>query len=85
MIKTDPITGHILPANAFKIIDEALVDDVQWYTVHTHLTSIMLWIRGNNKDLWWQHPSSRVPGMIFDVHKNLYVMLALRWSDYGYS
>ncbi len=65
----------------FKIIDQALVDDEQWYTVQVH-PEIRSWVTTQHKSMWHEHIDQRwyKVANTFDVHEKVYTMLALTWS-----
>lgn len=64
----------------YKIVDRAIVDDEQWYTVRVYKTPIMSWVRNSNKKLQWEHDNNGRDGIRFDMHEKLFTMLALKWS-----
>lgn len=67
----------------FKIINRALVDGEQWYTVQVH-PDVKPWIyeQPNRDKLWYNHIDNRwyTVANTFDMHEKIYTMLALRWS-----
>lgn len=65
----------------FKIIDQTLVDDEQWYTVQVH-PDIRLWVRQQPENMWQEHIDQRwyKVANTFDIHEKVYTMLAMRWS-----
>lgn len=67
---------------AFEIIDGALVDDRQWYTVKCIDREIMKWVRLQPEDQWYEHIDVRgyIDLRIIDIHEELLTMLKLRWS-----
>lgn len=70
----------------FKVLDDAIVDGEQWYTVSC-LRETSMWIRrefAQHEDkLWFQNIDERwhINFNVFDVHERLYMLLALRWSE----
>jgi hypothetical protein len=62
----------------FKIIEQALVDDEQWYTVQVH-PKIGSWIRSQPKSMLYEHIDARLSN-IFDMHVKIYTMLILHFS-----
>jgi hypothetical protein len=65
----------------FKIIDQALVDNEQWYTIQVH-PDLRHWMYEQHKSMWYEHIDQgryRVANT-FDVHEKIYTMLAVRWS-----
>lgn len=65
----------------FKVIDEAIVDDEQWYVVRVYRIPIMRFVRGQKRDWWYEHPHNGINGVIFDVHGKLFTLLALGHSS----
>lgn len=67
--------------NKFKIIDQAKVDDAQWYTVQVH-PDIRSWMCYQPEELWHEHIDQRwyKVANTFDIHEKVYTMLAMRWS-----
>lgn len=65
----------------FKIIDQAIVDNDQWYTVQVH-PDIRSWMRLQPTELWHEHLDQRwyKVANTFDIHEKIYSMLAMRWS-----
>ena len=65
----------------FKIIDRALVDDEQWYTVQVH-PDMRSWVREQTETLWHEHIDQKwyKVANTFDIHEKLYTMMAVRWS-----
>lgn len=64
----------------YKIVDQAIVDDEQWYTVRVYKPWIMEWVRSQTKSKQWEHPHNGYDGIRFDMHEKLFTMLALKWS-----
>jgi hypothetical protein len=69
----------ITPIPNYKIIDQALVDNEQWYTVRVYKTPIMSWLRNSDKKWQWEHSNNGVSGIRFDMHEKLFTLLALKW------
>jgi len=69
------------PIPTYKILDKALVDNEQWYTVRVYCVPIMTWARASNRDWWYEHPNNGRDGIIFDMHEKLFTMLSLRWGQ----
>jgi hypothetical protein len=67
---------------AFELLDSALVDDRQWYTVKCIDREIMKWVRTQPEDQWYEHIDVRgyIDLRIIDIHEELLTMLKLRWS-----
>ena len=63
----------------YKIIDQAVVDNEQWYTVRVYKTPIMSWLRNSDKKWQWEHSNNGVNGIRFDMHEKLFTLLALKW------
>lgn len=65
----------------FKIIDQALVDDEQWYTVQVN-PDIRPWVRQQPENMWHEHIDQRwyKVANTFDMHEKVYTMLAVKWS-----
>lgn len=84
--QTKKLVARIMPhaqdksPKSFSIVDEATVDDAQWYTVRVYKTSCTNWVRTNNKSLWYEHPSTSRYGGLFDMHEKLFTLLSLKWS-----
>lgn len=65
----------------FEVLDQALVDDEQWYTVKCN-KEVGNWVRSQPKEQWVNHTNS---GWLFyehnfDIHYELYAYLRLTWS-----
>ena len=67
--------------NKFKIIDKALVDGDQWYTVQVH-PDLRSWVRQQPERMWQEHIDARwyKVANTFDMHSKIYTMLILRCS-----
>lgn len=65
----------------FKIIEQALVDDEQWYTVQVH-PKIRSWMRSQPESMWYEHIDARwyTVANTFDIHVKIYTMLVLHFS-----
>ena len=63
----------------YKIVDQAIVDDEQWYTIRIYKTPIMSWVRTSDKKWQWEHDNNGVDGIRFDMHEKLFTLLALKW------
>jgi len=65
----------------FKIIDQAKVDDDQWYTVQVH-PDMRSWVLSQPETLWHEHLDQRwyTVANTFDIHEKMYTMLVVRWS-----
>lgn len=65
----------------FQITDQAEVDGATWYTV-TCVREVSAWIRTQPKELQHSHIDQNwtLYGNKFDMHENLYSILALKWS-----
>ena len=68
------------PIPNYKIIDQAMVDEEQWYTVRAYRVPIMEWVRASNKDWWYEHQHNGRHGIRFDMHEKLFTLFALRWE-----
>lgn len=71
----------IPPSPKFQITDQAQVDGATWYTVSC-VNEVSAWIRRQPTDLQYAHIDKRWTIYVnkFDLHENLYTMLALKWS-----
>jgi hypothetical protein len=68
--------------NSFEIIDQALVDNEQWYVIQVE-PRVIPWLRTQEQELWYEHLTYSGRYRIletFDVHEKLYTMLALKWA-----
>ena len=70
----------INPIPNYKIIDQAMVDEEQWYTVRVYKPWIMEWVRSHPKTKQWEHPNNGRDGIRFDMHEKLFTLFALTWS-----
>ena len=68
------------PIPIYKILDQAIVDGEQWYTVRVYLPPIMTWVRNNNKAWLYEHPSNGRDGIRFDIHEKLFTLFTLKWA-----
>ena len=75
-----PRPRMLSPIPKYKILDRAIVDGEQWYTVRVYRVPIMTWVRSSNKDWWYEHLNNGRDGIRFDMHEKLYSVLTLRWS-----
>jgi hypothetical protein len=71
-------TGN--PGELFEVVDQALVDDEQWYTVITRRPECAKWIRTHDDTLQYEHQGRHVIGYIFDIHQHLHLMLKLKFT-----
>jgi hypothetical protein len=69
-----------VPSKRFEVVDQALVDDEQWYTLVTGSRECAQWIRTHDSTRQYEHPGRHVIGYIFDVHEQLYILLGLKWK-----
>jgi hypothetical protein len=74
-IPLSDVTGEM-----FVIVDQALVDDEQWYTVITQRPECAKWIRTHDDTLQFEHLGRHGIGYIFDIHQHLYLMLKLKFT-----
>ena len=63
----------------FKIVDEAIVDGQQWYTMGTPRSDIASWIRTQHKDLWTEQSTNWALYAYFDIHEKLRIMMELKF------
>ena len=65
----------------FQITDQAEVDGAIWYTV-TCVREVSDWIRTQPEELQHSHIDQNwtIYHNKFDLHENLYSILALKWS-----
>lgn len=63
-------------------IDQATVDDAQWYTVKCS-GEISSWIKTQSKNMWHEHIDIhwKVYKNTFDIHEKIYTMLQLKYGD----
>ena len=64
------------------IVDRAIVDDEQWYTIEVKGIEILRWLReqeGAERD--WHHTKD-ISGIynLIDIKETLYTLLVLRWG-----
>lgn len=64
----------------FEVVDQALVDDEQWYTIITQRPGCAQWIRTHDDSLQYEHQGRHTIGYIFDIHQHLYLMLGLKFT-----
>jgi hypothetical protein len=70
---------------AVKIIDRAIVDGEQWYTVSCSKAASM-WFRETHTDvedkLWYEHidKGMYIHANAFDIHEKLYTLLAMKFA-----
>jgi hypothetical protein len=74
-IPLSDVTGEM-----FVIVDQALVDDEQWYTIITQSQTSAQWIRTHDDTLQYEHLGRHGIGYIFDIHQHLYLMLKLKFT-----
>jgi hypothetical protein len=63
-------------------LDSALVDGAVWYTIDC-TRAVADWIRTQDSALYYSHTPpvyAKVYGNVFDLHRNLYLMLGLKWT-----
>jgi hypothetical protein len=65
---------------AFKIVDQGIVDDEQWYTVRVYWKDCASWLRKQNETQRIQLQCNTISGEMFDVHGKLLTLMTLRWS-----
>ena len=68
--------------NRIEIIDQALVDNEQWYVIQVE-PRVVPWVREQNQELWYEHFTCNQQYRVldtFDVHEKLYTMMAMKWS-----
>ena len=65
----------------FQVTDQALVDGATWYTI-TCVPEVGAWIRKQPKESQYAHIDKNwtIYQNWFDIHEELYSMLALRWT-----
>ena len=83
--KSKKLVARIMPkptveSKAFRVVNNATVDDAQWYTVRVYKNSCASWVRQSNNSQWYEHASMGRYGGLFDIHEKLYTMLALTWQ-----
>jgi hypothetical protein len=64
----------------FEIVDDAIVDDEQWFTVRIIDQQCVDWVRNISPKQQWEHPGMGIIGCLFDIHEKIYTLLALKWS-----
>ena len=71
----------ITPHRKFQITDQAQVDGATWYTI-TCVREVSEWIRKQPEELQYSHIDKNwtIYHNKFDMHENLYSILALKWS-----
>jgi hypothetical protein len=68
----DALFGNTL---VFEILQEALVDGDQWYTVRI-CDPILKWLYHQNKNSWYRHKSTGA-GCVVDVEAKLFTLMSL--------
>ena len=74
----EPMNRH------YEVLDQAEVDGITWYTVKCS-KEVGNWVREQPEDQWVNHINK---GWLFhvnnfDMHKELFALLKLSWSEYG--
>lgn len=69
------------PNPKFKILEQAMVDGDQWYTVGC-TKEVSEWINTQPKEWRQEHIDDNWHFSLnrFDIHEKLYTLLALRWT-----
>ena len=64
------------------IVDSALVDDQQWYTVQVNDSEIIRWLRAQEDAQREWHLTANISGIynLVDIKETLYALLVIRWS-----
>lgn len=76
--------GWVLAAPSVQVLDQAIVDGRQWYTISC-LRDTSTWIRetfAEDEDTkWYQNIDAkwRINFNVFDVDEELFSLIALRW------
>ena len=68
--------------DAYVTRDHATVDGVMWYTIAC-TSEVADWIRTQDRSQYYSHTPpvyAKVYGNVFDLHRNLYLMLGLVWT-----
>ncbi len=65
----------------FKVISDAYVDDIKWYTIRC-TKEVAAWVHENFKEQLYEHIDEtwHISYNRFDIPEKLYIVLALRWS-----
>lgn len=64
----------------FEIVDQAIVNGEQWYTVRVCRGSCLEWVLIQDINYWYQIADWEINCIRFDMHKSLYTLLVLRWA-----
>lgn len=75
--------GMLMATSAHCVVDRAIVDGEQWYTIEVRGTGIIRWLReqeGAERD--WHHTKD-ISGIynLLDIKETLYTLLVLRWGQ----
>ena len=68
------VSGHC-------VVDKAIVDNEQWYTVEVRGSDIIKWLREQDAASDW-HLTKDISGIynLVDIKETLYTLLVLRWG-----
>jgi hypothetical protein len=66
------------PPPKFKLIDSAIVDGKQWYTIDIVDKEIWFWLTQQEGTQWHHYTGKHRP--LVDLEEGLYALLLLRWS-----
>lgn len=64
----------------FEKVDEAIVDDEQWYTISTQQLDIAAWLRTQPKKVCVEQSTEWATYSYFDIHEKLYTMMELKFQ-----
>lgn len=66
----------------YDILNQALVDDGQWFTVKCS-EDISSWVRTQPQGMWHEHIDKRwmMYKNTFDIHEKIYTLMQLKYSD----
>jgi hypothetical protein len=64
------------------LIDSALVDGEQWYTIEPRDADLFIWITQQERHQWVSHTVGYAESTKFllDIDEQLYTLMVLRWA-----
>jgi hypothetical protein len=75
--------GKLIATPDHCVVEKAMVDGEQWYTVEVRGTGILRWLREQEgaQDDW--HHTKDISGIynLVDIKETLYTLLVLRWGQ----
>jgi hypothetical protein len=78
-----PMTGIQWPTikrPKFEVVDKAIVDGVQWYTILIYDQEIWFWITQQDGPPWSHRAEPATNRTLADISEEMYALLLLKWS-----